>query len=208
MLDLVYKNWLIEKTKTGFYTANVTNFITNDVKVLRSKNLDTLKKKIDAEITEPGSKRAGKSHKTFVGTITASRCLALYHAQKKHFAGEIKCFACETALFFGSSDVQASNFALDHLTPVSFYDKRTEKRNHNLDNLIYLCRECNSRKSDKMPNEYFDNLQLMTIRKIQNYAIAIEKNKIALQNDARQLASYHSRFARKYDGGKYRNCYK
>ena len=115
-----------------------------------------------------------------------------------------RCAKCKCELsFHGNGDNPIPHeFCLDHTIPQSWFSDRNERIDNSLTNLTALCRTCNSAKSDKMPNEFFTESELVDIRERQTRTIAWPKLIAYVRDNIAEL-NPASKFNRLFDKGSF-----
>jgi hypothetical protein len=150
-----------------------------------------------------GSKRAGKSHKSWFGVFSPNTCIARLQANIQTF-GAITCEYClETLSETPCTPLKV--YQLDHFTPVAWSDANNSLRNHSVMNAVISCPKCNLAKGKKLPVDFCNAETIERIESICKLAASYTK---ADYNELGKLLSMQSaKVARLYAGGMYKRIY-
>jgi 5-methylcytosine-specific restriction endonuclease McrA len=150
-----------------------------------------------------GSKRNGKSHKSWLGVFSPNTCLARLQANIATF-GMITCEnLCGNV--FGEISTPKNNWQLDHFTPIAANDANGQLRDHSIMNTAILCKACNASKGKKLPTEFFTAETIARIEALQKLAASYTKDDF--RELAKTLAMQSRKVAKRFDGGKYLRLY-
>lgn len=191
---LNFKRWTIEQESKTAFIAYRDDAMLASGKYLVSDTYDAICKLITKAITEKGSARAGRGHKTFCGIASSKQCLLSYTAQKKAF-GDLICIDCNTVVNI------ADNFSLEHTTPVEYFDRNGIARDNTAANLTYSHKLCNSRKGCKMPDDYYNAEQTARLNTYREALQTVTEQEC--EANEKELATYNRRFAKRHKGGKW-----